>query len=414
MIGAMGYTETEDIKTDRVLSVDVLRGFALICMVLVHVMIYFGDQTAVETWPYFVLNHVLADWGASCFLMMMGMSQVLSGRKHVGEDNLLIFRRALIRGGFIFLAGILMLALAWGPGEIWKWDILTLMGFSTMMLFFCRFLPLWSILVAMASLAVCTPLLRLGIDFNAVWCGQFVNVPVISRYLPGILLDPAKEYEVVWRTKEIVQGFLLTGEFPVFPWFIFPLLGCVLGRRIVDRKMRQDLPFLAIIGSLCVALGLGWAYAAIGRPQSSIIVDYIAPLSFYPNSFTMTCYQIGMALIVFSCLFYGYDVRNLDKQKESFILHIYNLTSRSSLTFYFLHYLLIGWPLALIYVMTGKYYKYALMGAIPAILSGFAAVILLVSLLVIWGKHNNQYSLEWFLNAVTRRFASPGGKIISP
>ena len=37
---------------------------------------------------------------------------------------------------------------------------------------------------------------------------------------------------------------------------------------------------------------------------------------------------------------------------------------------------------------------------------GFAAVILLLSLLVIWGKHKNKYSLEWFLGAVTRRSAS--------
>ena len=58
MKGAMGYTEADDKKTDRVRSVDVLRGFALICMVLVHFMIYFGDEAAVDTWTNFVLNHV--------------------------------------------------------------------------------------------------------------------------------------------------------------------------------------------------------------------------------------------------------------------------------------------------------------------------------------------------------------------
>ena len=402
----MSYTEAEDKKSERILSVDLLRGFALICMVLVHFMVYLGDAAAVDTWPYFFLNHVLADWGAAGFLMMMGMSQVLSVQKHVRENNLLIFRRTLIRGGFIFLVGIFMLALAWGPGKIWQWDILTLMGFATVMLFFCRFLPSWSILAIVVTLAVCTPLLRMGIDFNAVWGGTFVNVPVISRYLPGILLDPAKEYEVAWRVKEIIQGFLFTGEFPVFPWFIFPPLGFVLGRRIVSRRMQQDLPLLVIIGSLFVVLGLGWAYAAIGRPQSSVIIDYIVSLSFYPDSFTMICCQLGVALIVFSGLFYCYDVRKPDKEKASFIVRIFNLTSRSSLTFYFLHYLLIGWPLFLIYLVTGKYYKYALLGAIPALLSGFAAVILLVLLLVFWGKHKNKYSLEWFLGTLTKRFAS--------
>ena len=406
MIGTMSYIETEYKKPERIISVDVLRGFALICMVMIHVMIYLGDAAAADTWPYFLLNHVLADLGAAGFLMMMGISQAISAQRHVGEDNLLIFKRTLIRGCFIFLVGLFMLALTWGPCKIWEWDILTLMGFATVMLFFCRFLPSWLILAIIVSLAVCTPLLRMGIDFNAVWGGTFVNVPVISRYLPGIMLDPAKEYEVAWRAKEIVQGFLFTGEFPVFPWFLFPLLGFVLGRRIVSRRMQQDLPFLAIIGSLFVVLGLSWAYAAIGRPQSSIIIDYIVPLSFYPDSFTMTCYQLGVALIVFSSLFYFYDVRRTNKQKMSFIVRVYSLASRSSLTFYFLHYLLIGWFLALIYILTGKYYKYALLGAIPALLFGFTAVILLVLLLGFWGKHKDKYSLEWFLNAIIKRFAS--------
>ncbi|MBF0551716.1 MAG: DUF1624 domain-containing protein, partial [Deltaproteobacteria bacterium] len=276
----MSSTETEDKKLTRILSIDVLRGFALICMVMVHCMVYWGNTAAVDTWPYFFLNHILADLGAPCFLMMMGMSQVLSAQRHVEEDNWLIFKRTLIRGGFIFLVGIIMLALSWGPGKIWQWDILTLMGVATVLLFFCRFLPSWSILAFVVSLVICTPLLRQGIDFNAVWGGNFINVPVISRYLPGLLVDPAKEYEVVWRVKEIIEGFLFTGEFPVIPWFIYPLLGFFLGRRIVSQRMQQDLVFLVIIGSLLVLLGLGWAYAAIGRPRSSIIIDYIVPLSF--------------------------------------------------------------------------------------------------------------------------------------
>lgn len=49
----MSFTETEDKKTERILSVDVMRGFALICMVLVHFMVYLGDAAAIETWAYF-------------------------------------------------------------------------------------------------------------------------------------------------------------------------------------------------------------------------------------------------------------------------------------------------------------------------------------------------------------------------
>jgi uncharacterized membrane protein len=390
-------------KNERILSIDIFRGYLLILMVLVHFVVYWGDSDAVNTLPYFFLNHVIADWGAAGFLMMMGMSQVFSAQRHEGENKVAAFQRAMVRGGFIFTVGIVMLALAWGPAHIWQWDILTLMGFATVMLFFCRLLPTWPILLLVAGLAVCTPLLRAGIDFNAVWGGGFVDVPVISSYLPGMMLDPEREYEVVWRTKEIVQGFLFTGEFPVMPWFLFPLLGFVLGRRIVSGKMQNDLPFLAITGALLALLGLGWAYASIGRDPSAIITGYIAPLSFYPDSFTMICYQTGITLLTFSGLFYLYDVRKQDRNKAGFFARIFNLASRSSLTFYFLHYLLIGWSLALIYVLTGRCYKYDLLGAYNALLAGFIAVTLLVSLLKLWGKNKNKYSLEWFLDRLIKK-----------
>jgi uncharacterized membrane protein len=282
---------------DRVLSIDVMRGFALIFMVLVHFMVYLGDATkATTTWPYFFLNHVLGDWGAACFLMMMGMSQVLSADKR-SLDNVQLFRRALIRGAFIFLAGIIMLALAWGPNEIWQWDILTLMGVMTVILFVCRFMSSSMILIVSILVAVATPSLRLGIDFTSVWGGPFIQVPVISQYLPGIMIDPAVDFQVVWNLPDILRGFLFTGYFPLLPWMLFPPIGFVLGRRIVSGRMQSDLPFLLLIGGLLVCLGLGGAYASLFRPGSSLVSDYIAPLSFYPDSFTMIIYQLGMSML---------------------------------------------------------------------------------------------------------------------
>jgi uncharacterized membrane protein len=99
-------------NTQRALSIDIIRGFALICMVVIHFMVYFGNAEAMNTWLYFSLNHILGDWGASGFLMIMGISQALSGRKHTDLSNRVLFKRALIRGVFIFTIGLTMLALA--------------------------------------------------------------------------------------------------------------------------------------------------------------------------------------------------------------------------------------------------------------------------------------------------------------
>ena len=333
---------------------------------------------------------------------MMGMSQVLSAQKRA-VDSFTLFRRAVIRGAFIFLVGIFMLALAWGPGHMWQWDILTLMGAATVLLFLCRFLSPSMILLLALIVAVATPCLRLGIDYAALWGGKPVPVPVISQYLPGIMIDPAGEFKGVWTMKDVLTGFLFTGEFPVFPWALFPLVGFVLGRRIVGGRMQNDLPFLLIIGSLLVCLGLGGAYASLFHPGSSAIGDYIAPLSFYPDSFTMISYQLGMALLGFSAVYFFYDGRKKDPSKIRFLVGLYLRASRSSLTFYFLHFLLIGWPLAVILLITGRNLKYASLSAFPAVLAGLAGVTLLQLLLFFWEKHGSKYSLEWWLGAITSR-----------
>lgn len=343
---------------------------------------------------------MLGDWGAPCFLMMMSMSQVLSADKRT-DDPLPLFKRALIRGGYIFLVGILMLALTWGPSEIWQWDILTLMGTMTVILFFCRFMPSWLILVVSLFIAVATPWLRAGINYASVWDGPFVQVPVISQYFPGILVDPASEFTVIWKLQDVLLGFLFTGYFPLLPWSLFPLVGAVLGRRIVSRRIQNDLPFLVIIGGLFVCLGLGGAYASLFRPGSSVIGDFISPLSIFPDSFTMISFQLGMALIVFSGLHFFYDVRKKDPSRVSFLVRLYVRSSRFSLTFYFLHYLMIGWPLAIMTQITGRDSISTLMGAFPALMVGLAGLAFLETLLLLWEKHGSKYSLEWCLAAIT-------------
>jgi Heparan-alpha-glucosaminide N-acetyltransferase, catalytic len=365
-------------------------------------MIYFGDSAAANTWPHFILNHMLGDWGAACFLMMVGMSQVLSANRRV-DDPLPPFRKALIRGGYLFLVGLLMLALSWGPAKIWQWDILTLMGTMTVVVFFCRRLPSWLILALCLLVAVATPWMRAGIDYGAVWGGPLVEVPVISTYLPGILVDPTSVFQVVWTLKDVLLGFVFTGYFPLLPWALFPLLGVVLGRRLVRDRVRNELPFLAIIGGLFVCLGLGGAYASRFRPGSSAIVDLIAPLCIFPDSFTMIQFQMGMALLVFSGLYYFLDVRAQNPAGGGPLVRISIRTSRFSLTFYFVHYLMIGWPMAAVALFTGRQHVTSLMGDLPALATGVAGLVLLEALLFQWEKRGGRWSLEWLLGALASR-----------
>lgn len=393
-------TATTQTKPARILSIDIARGFALICMVLVHFMIYYGNDEAERSIFYFLLNDGLADWGAAAFLMMMGMSQVLSAARRQESDLWFSFKRILLRGAYLFIVGLVMLLVAFGPDDMWCWDILTLMGFATIVLFFCRFLPSWLLLVIVAAIAFASPLVRGAIDLTAAWGNDFIPTPWISNYLPGMFVDPKADYMAVWDFGRIVKGFFLCGYFPVLPWVMFAIIGFVMGRRLVAGRLRDDLPFLVIIGGLCLLIGLGGAFAGRTVPPSAVVDGFIAPLSFYPDSFTMISIQTGMALIAFTFIYWCFDIRKKD-QSLGPLSRMLIRTSHFSLTFYFSHYMLLGWPLIGIYLFTGRNPMGDFVGAGAAALCGLAVVVVIEVGLYFWEKAGAKFSLEWILGMLT-------------
>ena len=403
--------KTSDTKTTsgRIISIDVLRGFALVCMVLVHFVYHYGNEAASHSFLSFFFSDVLADWGAAAFLMVMGISQALSARRMEKPDNRLLFRRALLRGGYLFVVGILMLLLAFGPSRMWRWDILTIMGFATVVLYFCRFLPSWSLVALSGAIAVLTPFIRSAFDIASEWGGGFMPTPFISNYLPGLRIDPVTDYRSAWHLGKIIKGFFLSGYFPVLPWVIFPIIGLVLGRRIVQGKLRRELPVLLIIGFLLLCFGLGLGLAGRTKPDVSVVNDLVSPLCFYPDSFSMINLQVGMSVIVFSIMYFFYDVRKKDITRLGLGARFFTRTSNFSLTFYFLHYMLLGWPPLIIYLFTGRYMYGDIMGGVPALLCGVSAVAILEVLIFYWEKADHKYSLEWILAALTARIV-PGYK----
>ncbi len=396
-------------SSGRVISIDVLRGFALVCMVLVHFTYHYGNGEAAGTFIYFFFSDVLADWGAAAFLMMMGISQALSANRMKDLDNRLLFRRALLRGGYLILTGLVMLLLAFGPGRMWRWDILTIMGFSTIVLFFCRFLPSWLLAVLSVGIAVLTPFARRAFNIASEWGGGFMPTPFISEFLPGLRIDPINDYSSVWHLGRIIKGFFLSGYFPVLPWVIFPAIGLIIGRRIVVGRLRRHLPVLLLSGFLALCMGFALAFMGRSKPDISVVNDLVSPLCFYPDSFSMINIQFGVSVIVFGMMFYCYDIIKKDKKRLGPGARLFTRTSNFSLTFYFLHYMLLNWPLLIICLFTGRYFYNDLTGAPTALLCGAVAVALLEVLIYYWEKAGSKYSLEWTLAGLTARIA-PGYK----
>jgi hypothetical protein len=213
---------------------------------------------------------------------------------------------------------------------------------------------------------------------------------------------------VIWRFDEILKGYFVSGTFPIFPWIAFPLIGFVIGRRIVTGQIKQDLPFLHLIGLLLIFLGATISYCSIFRPGSSPISDYIAPLSLYPDSITLFYLQTGVGLVLFASLYYYYDGRETAAPHTGLFVTWYKRLSRYSLTVYFLHWLLVCWPLWIVYFITERFLGQDAMGPFPAFLLGLAGVALFLMGLKAWERHGGKYSLEWGLRRITEGIGKSG------
>jgi len=389
----------------RLDSVDVVRALDLIGMVICHYPIFLSSGEGTDAMLYFLTNHLLGgDFGASWFVFLVGLSQVLSVKKRAvdqGQND----GRVVIRGTAIFILGLLFLLVIQGYDEMWDWDILTFIGFMTIVLLYCRRAPSWALLLFCTAVLFATPLLRSFTDIATFYGGKFVSVRWISDFFPNLLFDPLKDYDGGPFVLDNVIGFFLTGQFPLLPWIIYPIVGFIIGRRLTESRLSSDTPFLIIIGVMFTFMGIFTAYAGSITPPFSVHKEHITPLSFYPLSFSMNIFLLGVVLILFTVLWNIFDRQPDKAAKPGLFLTYCRQISKYSLTIYITHFALFFIPLRLIQLSTGKYYLRELTSTSIALGLAVLLMILYYPILKLWDKAGGKYSFEWLLNKVISTFS---------
>jgi len=394
--------------TKRIDSVDVLRALALIGMVICHYPIFLSSGEGRDAMLYFFSNHLLGgDCAASWFVFLVGLSQVLSIKKRDTAQDKNV-SRVIIRGMAIFVIGLLFLLVIQGYEELWDWDILTFIGATTIILLLCRKAPSWGLILFCSVVFFITPWLRSFIDIAPFYGGKFESVKWISDFIPNFIFDPVKDYDGGKTVLDNVIGFFLIGQFPLLPWIIFPVTGFVIGRRMTQNLLAADSPFILIIGMMFTFMGLFTAYAGSIKSGFSVANDYITPLSFYPISFSLIMFLVGVVLILFIFLWHIYDA-NPDNTKPPGMFLIYcRQISKYSLTIYVSHFALFFIPLRIIKLTTGIYYLRDLVSTPVAFALAVLLLILYYPLLKLWDKAGGKYSFEWLLAKLLLSMHRPG------
>jgi len=389
---------------ERLFSLDALRGFAILNMVVIHFVVYWSAPVGAGLWLQEALNHLTgADFGAALFLMLAGVGQALSLADRPQTA------RTLRRGACLFAIGLVMLGLAWGPADVWEWDILTLMATALGLSLLWRRLPSWLLLLLCLAVAGATPWLRRGLDFAHFWGGDLAQVPGLSDLFPGLYWDPPRRCISHWNLGDILRSYLLCGSFPLFPTIIHPMVGMVLGRLHLAGRLGPACPRLMAGGLGLLAVGLGLAVLASRRGGLSPVTDYLAPLSFFPASFTMVLMQAGAALTAIALIYYVYDHKQKRAQRPGFWGRCLLRAGQASLSLYFLHYLFIAWPLRLASWQSGRNLEGDFVSPWLALAVGLAVVLAWQPLLAWWFGRGLKYGLEWCLVAVGGKAA--GGRL---
>jgi len=391
----------------RIDSIDVMRALAVIFMVLCHFPVNLSPATGQYPWIYFFSNHLIGDFAAAMFLVLVGVSQVLSTSKtgYIPIDAQFWKDRTLKRGAFIFVVGLLFSMSMRGWEAIFEWDILTLIGASLMVIRLLGRMPAFGFVLVGLIFISPSPFLREYSEYIKHWGNGVSAVPGLSGVVPGLLYDPGNDYVPTWSIQQIIEGFFVEGYFPLFPWLFFPLFGVFLGKTsFVQSKDKSPDTRLHIIlmitgGLILSVIGTVISFAARTKPPLSVVTEYISPFSFYPSTLSMQLLQLGIVLFLFGLLRAYYD----SGPRESWWLTYCRRLSRYSLTVYVLHHVVMLWPMWLIGGIAegpwDQYYAKAMNEPLALLLS-----ILLMALfgpvLGAWDKVQGKYSLEWGLTKI--------------
>ena len=310
----------------RYLSIDILRGAAIVLMIQVHFVENLSARSDGLTW----LDDVSLFLGllpAPVFTFVSGVSYGLWLRKQetIGRCDAEISKITVRRGLFLFAAGVVFNVLVWLPEDTFNWDILTLIGTALLVLAFARKLPPAILTLMCVLMLLLSPLLRAACDYDVYWKDGYYDY------------DPNAE--------EVFFGFIANGYFPVLPWIIFPFIGFVVTDSVFPQRGRPaSLPIWMVmlgIGFMLVSL-----FGVLFRETVPPVIrkQYLTGFAMNPASTEYVVGTLGMSMVGLVLLNRWVD-QNEQITGTGRFLHFLRLYSAYSLTLYVLHHMAHLWPL---------------------------------------------------------------------
>ena len=395
-----------DGQQDRVGSIDLMRAIAIIGMVVCHTMSFLSYEEQGYPLLSFVGQQVFGDFPASIFIFASGLSLALTLEGCLDSSVIQQWQQSnRKRGALIFCLGLLFSVLVWGPQQIFLWGILTMTGSSIFFLTYLIHFPLWSLILIAGGVLLGAPFIREHTHFIEYWGGNFQNVtPVLGRF-SGIFVEPVREFISDFTLSSVISGFFSNGEFPFLPWSAFSILGFVVGRLRLQWKTWIGFS----IGVFSIVFGFGIALSAFYSEYNSelLATQILAPFSFYPDSLSLFLVQLGVCFILLTSLHSIFDQSDgrsaIDGWRRK-VLRVGTQMSRYTLSTFFLHHILLLWPIWIGGFLQGHLYFYY--GRVCTPPFGFLLALLLLLMCYFLSVFIDRYARAWSLESMIRKLSS--------
>ncbi|MFD1314640.1 DUF1624 domain-containing protein [Namhaeicola litoreus] len=316
-------------KSNRIESLDILRGLVMVIMALDHVRDYFyygsffNDPTDLETTtPVLFFTRFITHFCAPIFVFLAGTSAFLYGSKRSKPE---LAKFLFTRGIWLIILEIVLNNL------IWTFDF----GYSIQIL-----QVIWAIGLSMVVLSG-----LIYLPYKAILVIATILV-VGHNLLDGIVVQGNSFRDIIWyilhQTHRIVLGpnKMIVFRYPIIPWIGLMAFGYCFGKlylRDFDQTLRKKwllglgfgltLLFFIVRGINVYGDLLPWSV------QKNTIYTFLSFLNVakYPPSLSYLLVTTGPTFILLYLL----------EDKKSSLTHFFLVFGRVPLLFYFLHVLVI-------------------------------------------------------------------------
>jgi hypothetical protein len=284
------------VKENRDISIDGLRGFAILCMFYAHLIPHFSERGEA----LFVWERVISSIAAPLFLFLVGYNFNKTQK----------FRRVFKRSLVILFVACSLDVVVWHIFPFYSFDVLYLIGISLIFMYLIRNFSKLKLLLLLFIIIIIS-----------------ISIQFLGYY--SITLDEPY-FNESYHLSQIVYNFFINGWFPFFPWIVFPLLG------FLSKSISLEFSFLKVISAILFSLLL----------LSIFFVDFnwrpFAVEIFYPASWFYLLFAFAYLFFIwiyrgFFSNRYLYFLINLGK--SSLFLYIFHLTVYSFIADHLILYL---------------------------------------------------------------------------